>query len=351
MKIAIYVPQTHPYSNSAIEDFIVKTLSLLIGQHPDHTLVIITNKEPLDASYFPFNSEVVFIKSPTKNPLLKKLWNNVRIKGILRKMKLDVLVLFENDGPLKMAVPQCIIIPGISTSNIKGAQSLIVMNNAAKQVLIEKNQVPSEKIYVLYPYPDNSFRPVETERRENIKSEYSDGLEFFLYNSLLDRMEDFVSLLKSFSHFKKRQQSSFKLLLLTQSNSPFEKILSNYRYRNDVKFIQAKTRNDEAMVIAAAYAVVLPFDTKEDMFAALNAMQAGVPVITVADSAVNEITGNAAVYAETATTKDIGETMIKLYTDENYRLDLIERGKTIVATFTQERSAGLLWTSVRRALE
>jgi hypothetical protein len=33
------------------------------------------------------------------------------------------------------------------------------------------------------------------------------------------------------------------------------------------------------------------------------------------------------VYAKSETTKDIGEKMIQVYTDENYRFKLIEKGK------------------------
>ena len=83
------------------------------------------------------------------------------------------------------------------------------------------------------------------------------------------------------------------------------------------------------MITASAYAVVLPFNTNEDIIAALNAMRSGVPVIAVKNSIINEVAGDAALYAETETTKDIGEKMIQVYTDENYRFKLIEKGKQV----------------------
>ena len=349
MRIAVYVPQANRKANSRVESFIVETFFLLIRQYPNHTYIIITDQKQTDTNCFLPDSKVVIIKSWP----LKKLWGAIRMRGILKKIRADLLLMFENDGPLATAVPKCIVISGIKKirpANIKNAQSLIVTNSVVKEHLIKKNQVSPEKIFVLYPYPEIFFRPVKTQDRENIKKDYSDSLEFFLYNSILDRSEDFVSLLKSFSHFKKRQQSSFKLLLLTQSNSSFEKTLSNYKYRSDVKIIQAKNKSDEAKIIAAAYAVILPFNTNEDMFAALHAMQAGVPVIAETDSVVNEIANDAAVYAESEVTKDIGDKMIMVYTNENYRSELINKGKTIAATFTPERSTDILWQSIMKAL-
>ena len=352
MRIALNFLQLYKNGSSQSKDFIVETLFLLIRQHPEHTFIIITNQKLPDTSYFLPNTEVVIIKNPPQNLLLKKLWGDVKMRRILKKAKADVLLVFENDSPVTTAVPKCIMVSGIKKirpGNIKNAQSLVVLNKSVKQELIKKHKTPTEKVFVLYPYPGKIFKPVESESRENIKSEYSDGLEYFLYNSILEG-RDFVKLLKSFSHFKKRQQSRFKLLLLTQSSPSFEKTLSNYKYRSDVTFIQAKNRNDESMLVASAYAVALPFDANEDMFAALNAMQAGVPVITAADSIVNEIADNASANAEPGTIKDIGDKMIRVYTDESYRSELIDRGKTIAAKFTPERSADILWQSIMKAL-
>ena len=58
------------------------------------------------------------------------------------------------------------------------------------------------------------FEPINEQEKEAIKNKYSEGKEFFLFNSIFPGQEDFIDLLKSFSHFKKRQQSNFKLLLI-----------------------------------------------------------------------------------------------------------------------------------------
>src|SRR6476660_8937673 len=101
--------------------------------------------------------------------------------------------------------------------------------------------------------------PINEHEKETIKNKYSEDKEFFLFNSIFPGQKDFIDLLKSFSHFKKRQQSSFKLLVIASSNSFFEKSLEGYKYRNDVRFIDIKDKPEEALIIASAYAVVLPF--------------------------------------------------------------------------------------------
>jgi hypothetical protein len=212
---------------------------------------------------------------------------------------------------------------------------------------IEK--VLRRKITIIYPSANKMFEPIN-EGKKAIKNKYSERQRIFLFNSIF-RQKDFINLLKSFSHIKKRQQSSFKLLLIASSNSFFEKSLEGYKYRNDVRVIDIKDKSEEALIIASAYAVILPFSINEDMVAALNATRSGVPVITEKNSIINEVFGDAVLYSETEATKDIGEKMMQLYTDEIYRTRLIEKGKQVAGVYTSEKAAGLLWQSIIKALE
>ena len=82
--------------------------------------------------------------------------------------------------------------------------------------------------------------------------------------------------------------------------------------------------------------MVLPFNTNDDVIAALNAMRSGVPVIATRNSAVHEIAGDAASYAEKEI-KDIGEKMIQLYTNEDFRFELIEKGKDRVKDLLRKK--------------
>jgi len=42
--------------------------------------------------------------------------------------------------------------------------------------------------------------------------------------------------------------------------------------------------------------------------------------------------------------------MMQVYTDENYRTRLIEKGKLVAGEYTSEKTAGLLWQSIIKAL-
>ena len=137
------------------------------------------------------------------------------------------------------------------------------------------------------------------------------------------------------------------MLIDVEPGFPFEKSIETYKYRTDVIILQTKNIKEKAIITAAAYAVVLPFNTNKDILTAMNAMQSGVPVITTRDSSIKEVAEDAVLFSENEI-KDIGEKMMLLYKDENLRSVLIEKGKLIVKNFTEEKSANHVWQSIMK---
>lgn len=351
MKIAAYAPVFDISGSSSFKGFVVETFFSSINQHVEHTYIIITEKE-LPSS---FESSVEFIiKPPPNNVLLKKIWRDVTLPATLKKLKAELFISFDETCLLTTSIPQIIVVsdPGKTKSfDLKKARLLIVNSETVKKQLIDHHGLSGKNISVIYPSAGKNYKAISTEEKAKIRAAFSEDKEYFFYTGAIFKNEDLVGLLKSFSHFKKRQQSGFKLLLLTNSHSFFEKTLSDYKYRADVKFITGIDENDKANITAAAYAVILPFNAIEDQLTALNSMQAGVPVIASKSSVVSEMAEEAALYAETGEIKEFGQRMMQVYTDENYRSQLIKKGADVANKFNQEKATEHLWQAIVKALE
>ena len=351
MNIAVYSPVLKHIKGP---DFIVETLFLLAKQHSEHRFIIITDQKPAEQFSFYLNIEAIWIKPVSKNAVLRKIWWDIKLPAILKKVKADLFLSFHDACSLTAVIPQLMIIQDLERArkaHIKKAKLLVVSSRSMKKKLIEKFEIEEEKITAIYPSANKMYKIINEQEKEAVKNKYSEDKEFFLFSGIIPGEKNFIDLLKSFSHFKKRQQSSFKLLIIDSSNSFFGKSLEGYKYRSDVKVIDIKDKHEEALITASAYAVVLPFNTNEDMVAGLNAIRSGVPVIAVKNSIINEAFGDAALYSETEATKDVGEKMMQVYTDENYRTRLIEKGKQVAGKYTSEKGAELLWQSIIKALE
>jgi glycosyltransferase involved in cell wall biosynthesis len=345
MNIAVYVPLQHTGSG-----FIVGTFFPLFKLFADHRFLIITH--PGSDLAVPGDFEFIHIKPPPKNGLLKKLWIERTLANVLKKISADIFISAGNFCSIKASLPQYILMPDphrLKQVYVQKAQRMIVGSEWEKSKLKAALKIPGSKIEVVYPFVNEKFSPIEPEKREAIKNKYSQGREYFLCTNSFHRPEDLINLLKAFSHFKKRQQSSFQLLLVTAQDASIKEKIANYKYRNDVAFIEPNPIEEAAAITAAAYALVFPIITNEDTSSVLHAMNSAVPVITINHSSINEMAGDAAMYAEDDI-KDMGEKMMHLYKDETLRFQLIEKGKERVKNFTIERSASQLWRSVINAL-
>lgn len=340
--------------NSEFEKFIVETSLLMVPDHPEHKFIFIADKTAAE-KIPPFsNIEILIIEKISNNALSKMLWFDIKLPALLKKVKADLLLSFQGACASNTFIPQCVFIDDPERTKkayLRKAQLIVAPTNLIKGKLIEKNGIPGEKITVIHRSSNKMFEPIRVEEKETIKIRYSDSKEFFLFSSFFPTQDDLIVLLKSFSHFKKRQQSNFKLIVFTPISSFFEKSLGSYKYRSDVISIDPNDKRELVLITASAYAVILPFNTHDNLQAALNAMRSGVPVITAKGSVVTEVANEAVLYAETVTAKDIGEKMIQVYTDENYRSKLIEQGKLIAETYTNEKAAEILWQSILKLLK
>jgi len=352
MNIAVWAPFLSKQV-SDFENFIVETIPYFMGQHQNNKFFILTDTARSGQFTFSGNTEIIITRPQQDNALLRKIWWDVKLPPVLKKIKADQFVSFDERCSLTVAIPQFIFsneTERLSSSFIKKAQSVFVISETIKQQLIKSHKISGEKIVVIYPSPGRYYSLIDATKKEDIKREYSEGKEFYLYNSSFKEQEDIIDLLKSFSQFKKRQQSSFKLLILAESNPFFKQTLSAYKYRNDVKLIGAKDQKIRAAITTAAYAVVLPFNSNEDIIAALNAMRSGVPLIATKNSGVNEVADDAAVYAE-MDIKDIGEKMMQLYRNESFRSMLIQKGRERIREYTHEKAAESLGQAIRRPIK
>ena len=101
---------------------------------------------------------------------------------------------------------------------------------------------------------------------------------------------------------------------------------------------------------ASAYALVYPSLWEGFGVPVLEAMRCEVPVITSRDSAMQEIAGDAALYADPESFHELAEQMMLLYKDERLRQQLIQKGKSLEANYTWDRTAKLLWETLMKAL-
>lgn len=349
MNIAVYLPFITQKRFSANEQLVLELVKSIIKQKSEHRFIFLSSNNTNLVFINSKNAETVFFKAG----LIKKIWWKVSLPRLLKKINADIFLCADPLASLTASVKQVYLITGkrkIRPAVFKNISSLIVMNSVLEKAVAPNSVTSKEKIKVLPP--SSLIGAMSYSSKENVatKDKYSNGKEYFFYSSASLSNEDFIDLLKAFSHFKKRQQSGFKLLINVTPTSFIDKNIATYKYRHDVVFVANEDSSSLAKICAAAYAVLLPFDTDDDPVAVMNAIHSGVPVITAAGSAISDLTGNAVLTTEKNNSRDIGEKMIRLYTDEDFRSRLIENGKA-VSGYNHRFAADQLWQFIMDALQ
>lgn len=354
--------------------FIQETFKRITNRHPEHEFIFIFDRPNDNGFVFGPNVKTVVAGPAARHPLLWKFWYDIKIPAILRKYKADVFVSCDGFCSLRTKVPQCLVVHDLAFLHypsfnkrshvsffkkrmpkfLKKAKAVATVSEFSKKDILSNYKIDADKIDVVYSAVKESFHPVSDEEKSATKERYTEGKEYFVYAGAIHPRKNLLNLLKAFSVFKKRMQTSMKLVLagrLAWKYGSFVEDLKTYKYRDDVVLTGYIPEEELVKIMGSAYGSVYPSLLEGFGVPVLEAMQCQVPVITSINSSMQEIAGSAALYADPADHTDIADKMMLLYKDERSRKELIEKGKDVVKEYSWERTAQLLWQCMMKAVQ
>jgi glycosyltransferase involved in cell wall biosynthesis len=352
--------------------FISETFRRITKQHPEHLFIFVFDR-PFDQRFIFGPNVKGIVAGPTaRHPVLWKFWYDFKIPAILKKYKADLFVSPDGFCSLATRVPQCMVVHDlaflhhpcfISKSHLlfwkrymgkflDRADSVATVSEFSKADILRHFRIDPAKTDVVYNGVKEVFHPISYEEKQSVKEAYTNGKDYFIYTGAIHPRKNLVNLLKAFSIFKKKQQSGLKLVLagrLAWKYRRFVEDLKSYKYRDDVVLTGYVEEPSLANLIGAAYAMLYPSLHEGFGVPVLEAMGSGIPVITSSDSSMEEIAGDAALYANATDPNSIAEAMIRIYKDEALGKQLIEKGNERVKQFSWDQTAELLWQTMLKA--
>lgn len=370
MIIAVNITSTQTKQLPEENDFIFETFTRIIAAHPEHNFIIIL-EETIQSFFSAYKNAITVLVSPVKKNVAQLyLRNNVKISSILNKYKPDVYVTYAADASLKTRTKQVIIVndllfihqpklfkksillfyKNLFPSCIKKAAKIITVSESCKKDIVQHYKTADDKISVAYSGFNKSFEPVSYDEKENIKLNFTEGNEYFIYTGEIALHKNLINLLKAFSAFKKRLKSNMQLVIAGKPGVGYEAFIETlrlFKFKKEVKLLTDAPLPDVIKLTAAAYAMVHAVMNESFAAAPLQAMKSGVPVITADELASHEICADAALYANAENFKEVAVKMMLLYKDENLRNELIEKGKKQSAKFNWNTTAEIVWENIK----
>ena len=356
------------YGNFIYENFIRITKA-----HAEHEFIFIFDR-PFDKQFiFARNVKAVVTGPAARHPLLWKYWYDIKVPVVLKKYKADVFISCDGFCSLTTKTAQCLAVHDLSFIHypsfipashrlfykrytpkfINRAKRIITVSEFSKRDIVDQYKIDPGKIDVIPNAAKDSFQPVTDAEKTGLKNELTNGKEYFVYAGAIHPRKNLTNLLKAFSVFKKKQMSNWKLVLtgrLAWKNKDFIKSLKTYKHREDVVLTGYVEEDKLIRVIGSAYALVYPSLWEGFGVPVLEAMRCNVPVITSVNSAIQEIGGDAALYADPNNYNDIAEKMMRIYKDEELRRQLILRGAKLSGRYNWDESAELLWQTIMKTI-
>ena len=354
-------------------NFIYETFNRITQNHPEHQFIFIFDRPYDERFVFRKNVKAVVAGPAARHPLLWKLWYDLKIPVVLRKYKADVFVSCDGFCSLRTKVPQCLVVHDLAFLHypsfikrshllfykkytpkfLNKAASVVTVSEFSKQDIIKQYKTEPTKIDVVFNGVKEIFQPLNDEDKAATKNKYTDGKEYLVYAGAIHPRKNLMNLLKAFSVFKKRQQTNMKLVLtgrLAWKYESFKENLKSYKYRNDVVMTGYVEDSDLVLLIGSAYGMIYPSLLEGFGVPVLEAMRCDVPVITSANSSMQEIAKDAALFADVESHTNIADKMMLLYKDENLRKELIQKGREVAAVYNWDKTAALLWQSIVKAI-
>lgn len=352
--------------------YTAEVIQRIIESHPEDEFLLLYDR-PWENDFTDRSNVTHLLVTPAaRHPLSFTYWYDVKATAAVKRWKADVWFQPYGFCSLTSSIPQVLMIHDLAFKHypqyiswyqrlyyrwftaafIRKAKKLVTVSDFSKNDIIKTYRIAENKIMVIPGAARTGFIPLAWEEKQAVKDGYADGKEYFLFVGGIHPRKNLLNLLKAFSHFKKWQQSSMKLLvagrLAWQYDDLLEKI-KTYKYREDVVLLGYLSDTQLQKLVGAAYALVYPSWFEGFGLPIVEAMQAGVPVICSNTSSMPEVAEVAAVFTDPSNPDAIGKEMLALYRNEGIRNAFIERGLQRAQVFSWNQTAISVYRELKQA--
>ena len=354
--------------------FTYQTLERIVKNHPEHEFFFLFDR-PYDPSFiFAANVTPIVVHPQARHPILFYLWFEWSVPHILRKYKIDLFLSPDSYLSLSTKVPTCLVVHDLAFEHYpehyvtshrlywrhysplfaRKATRIATVSTYSKEDISKHYGIDQNKIDVVYNGAHDEYRILSLAEREEMKTQYADGCEYFVFAGAIHPRKNIVNLLKAFVAFKKHQRTNMKLVIAGRPAWKYEEVdemKAQMPFKDDVKWVGYMNVDELSKLIGGSYAMVYPSLFEGFGIPILEAFQCGVPAIVSNTSSMPEVAGDAALLVDPSDPADIADKMHLMYKDEHLRGKLIANAAEQVKKFDWDSSARKLWDCMMKCVE
>jgi glycosyltransferase involved in cell wall biosynthesis len=374
MKIAVNTRLLLKDKLDGIGWFTYETMRRIAQQHPEVEFHFIFDR-PFAKEFIP--SKNVFahiVPPPARHPVLMKLWYDVAVPLLLRKIKPDLFISPDAQCSLITSIPQLIVIHDINFEHYPNdvpvsfrsylsirsrkwahkAVRIATVSEFSKKDICETYTVEADKVDVVYNGANSLYTPVSEEIKQATKSKFTKGQDYFVFVGSIHPRKNLQRLLPAFKAFKERTGSKMKLVVVGSAYWKNEEInagLALFEGTDDLVMVGRLNAEELKDVVGSSMANVYVSYFEGFGIPIVEGFRAGVPVITSNVTSMPEVAGGAALLVDPFSVESISQGLEKIASDKNFREELVKKGTERAQFFSWDKAADALWSSIQKAMK
>jgi len=361
MRIAINTRFLLENKLEGIGNFTFEIAQRLVDRRPNDEFIFLFDR-PFDVRFVNHpRIEGVVIPPPARHPFLWYLWFEWGVPFVLKRKKADAFISMDGYCSLSSSLPTLMVIHDIAHVHypaqipflarhyyhyfvpkyLARANQVVTVSNFCKNDLLEHYNLDAAKVNVACNGVSPKFRPIDEQRQLQVRKKYSNGEAYFFYIGAIHPRKNIVRLIRAFDLFKQRTQSTMKLLVAGRfawQTGDIKMAFEQADNQKDIQFLGYVP--DEELPLLSGSALALTYVSLFEGFGVplIEAMQAGVPVITSNVSSMPEVGGEAALLVDPNSFHEIAQAMKTVYEQKKVRTSMIEKGFQQCQQFTWEKA-------------
>lgn len=228
---------------------------------------------------------------------------------------------------------------------VKKSDKIIAVSESTRNDILKfYPNVKEEKIKVIYHGFDSELFQKEISEETKNKTLISYKLKaksYILYVGALQPRKNLKTLISAFETAK-TEMPELKLVLAGEKAWMWEDILdqiSKCKYKEDIVITGILSFDEIVILYKNASLFVFPSLYEGFGIPVLEAMAAGIPVISARNSSLVEVGGDAAAYFDSLNSKELAEKIIEVLSSEDTRKNMIENGNEQIKKFSWDKCA------------
>jgi glycosyltransferase involved in cell wall biosynthesis len=234
---------------------------------------------------------------------------------------------------------------------VSRARQVIAVSNNTKQDLLAALRIPDSRISVIYPGVREEYFGGDPPDGPATRESYGLARPYILFVGTLEPRKNLARLLDAYAGMRPGLREEFDLVLVGMPGWLDRETRARVRSGVDaVRALGYVAERDMPAIMAGATVFAYPSLYEGFGFPVVEALAAGVPVLTASAGSLPEIAGDAACYVDPLSVTEIRTALERLLTSPEERRGMIQRGSKQARRYSWRESALKTWAFFENAV-